>query len=153
MNKIKGYLTNKGTNFLLGVILVIFLVLFMIVGEVIENKNDKQIYERQLEVLEELIDESGAEDRGLNRNTVIWVDEIERLRDNIPNEFTDFEKYGSLEEWYSGLNELINDINSRNISDEDIYQQIKDIMPDDLFHFATENYLKAIALLRRDLIK
>ena len=145
-------LKKYGYVVVITLLLIVVTEITVVINKVIDQKLDNMETDREKESLEEALLTSDKDVEGLNPYTVIWEYELGYMRERLPSEHEkEFSKYFEIEEWQNSINNIIESINSGYMSDEDIYNSIVSIMPEEIMKIVKDEYLKSIFKLNPDL--
>ena len=140
-------------------IFILLFVLFIltettfIINRLIERNLEQQQTDTTIKKLQEMIDKSGAKEKGLNEYQVIWDYDIRLLKEKYPEDNGILFEYIDKETWNKELDTLIDDISKTMLTDTEIFDRVNQILPEKFQSEAYEDYLLSIKLLNPDLFK
>ncbi|WP_066719264.1 hypothetical protein [Clostridium sp. Marseille-P299] len=140
-----------------GKILILLFILFILtettftINRLIERNLEQQETDTTLKKLQEMIDKSGAKEKGLNEYQVIWDYDLRLLKEKYPEDNAILFEYIDKETWNSELDTLIDDISKTLLTDNEIFERVKEIIPEKFQSDAFDDYLLSIKVLNPDL--
>lgn len=140
-----------------GKILILLFILFILtettftINRLIERNLEQQETDTTLKKLQEMIDKSGAKEKGLNEYQVIWDYDLRLLKEKYPEDNAILFEYIDKETWDSELDTLIDDISKTLLTDNEIFERVKEIIPEKFQSDAFDDYLLSIKVLNPDL--
>lgn len=140
-------------------IFILLFILFILtetsftINRLIERNLEQQQTDTTIKKLQEMIDKSGAKEKGLNEYQVIWDYDLRLLKEKYPEDNGILFEYIDKETWNKELDTLIDDISKTMLTDAEIFDRVNQILPEKFQSEAYEDYLLSIKLLNPDLFK
>lgn len=138
-------------------IFILLFILFILtettftINRLIERNLEQQQTDTTIQKLQEMIDKSGAKEKGLNEYQVIWDYDLRLLKEKYPEDNGILFEYVDKETWNKELDALIDDISKTMLTDDEIFNRVKGILPEQFQSEAFEDYLLSIKMLNPDL--
>ena len=138
-------------------IFILLFILFILtettftINRLIEKNLEQQQTDTTIKKLQEMIDKSGAKEKGLNEYQVIWDYDLRLLKEKYPEDNGILFEYVEKDTWNKELDTLIDDISKTMLTDDEIFNRVKGIIPEQFQSEAFEDYLLSIKMLNPDL--
>lgn len=138
-------------------IFILLFILFILtettftINRLIEKNFEQQQTDTTIKKLQEMIDKSGAKEKGLNEYQVIWDYDLRLLKEKYPEDNGILFEYVEKDTWNKELDTLIDDISKTMLTDDEIFNRVKGIIPEQFQSEAFEDYLLSIKMLNPDL--
>ena len=138
-------------------IFILLFILFILtettftINRLIEKNLEQQQTDTTIKKLQEMSDKSGAKEKGLNEYQVIWDYDLRLLKEKYPEDNGILFEYVEKDTWNKELDTLIDDISKTMLTDDEIFNRVKGIIPEQFQSEAFEDYLLSIKMLNPDL--
>lgn len=138
-------------------IFILLFILFILtettftINRLIEKNLEQQQTDTTIKKLQEMIDKSGAKEKGLNEYQVIWDYDLRLLKEKYPEDNGILFEYIEKDTWNKELDTLIDDISKTMLTDDEIFNRVKGIIPEQFQSEAFEDYLLSIKMLNPNL--
>lgn len=140
-----------------GRLIVLFVILFItmevtfIINRLIDGNLDQQQNDKTIERLQETVANSGAKEKGLNELQAIWEFELKLVRDEFPKDNEILFEYVDKTTWDNEFTQLVEEVNTSYLTNQEILDKVKSIIPDKFEKDVFEDYLLSIEMLDKDL--